>query len=69
MQQARVETDRARREDLYKRGEALLMEEAALVPIYWYRQDLLLRPEFTGAALSPLGSFGIAWEEVARTGG
>jgi len=68
MTQARVETDRARREEIYRQGETLLLEDAALVPVYWYRQDLLLRPEYSGMALSPLGSFGIAWEEVARTG-
>jgi ABC-type transport system substrate-binding protein len=69
MEQARLEPDRSRRADLYRRGEGLLMDDVALVPLYWYRQDLLLRPEYTAVPLSPLGSFGIAWEEATRTGG
>jgi len=63
----RREPDRAARETIYRQADTLLLDDAALVPIYWYGQDVLLRPEYTGMKLSPLGTFGIAWEEVRRT--
>jgi oligopeptide transport system substrate-binding protein len=62
----RQEPDRAAREALYRQADSLLVDDAALVPIYWYGQDVLLRPEYAGMKLSPLGTFGIAWEEVRR---
>lgn len=62
---ARRETDAAARADLFRQADRLLIDDAALVPIYWYGTDLLLRPEFTGWKLSPMGAFAIAWEEVS----
>jgi len=63
----RREGARAAREAIYRQADTLLLEDAALVPVYWYGQDVLLRPEFEGVKLSPLGTFGIAWEEVRRS--
>jgi oligopeptide transport system substrate-binding protein len=62
----RREPGRAAREAIYRQADTMLIEDAALVPIYWYGQDVLLRPEFEGMKLSPLGTFAIAWEEVRR---
>jgi oligopeptide transport system substrate-binding protein len=65
LEQGRFETDHGRRESLYLQAEKLLMEDAALVPLYWVGQDILLRPEVTGLKGSPLGVFGIPWEEMS----
>lgn len=64
MEDGRREQDPAAREALYRRADALLMEEAAILPIYWYGQDLLLKPRVKGLKISPFGPFGIAWEEM-----
>ena len=61
---ARRETDTARREELYRQADTTLMQGAHLVPIYWYGEDLLANPKIGNLKLSPLGSFGIPWEEV-----
>lgn len=66
MEEARHEPDTAKRASLYREADTMLIEDAALVPIYWYGQDVLLKPEFTGLKPSLLGVFGIAWEEVTR---
>lgn len=65
LDQGRLETDRARRESLYRQAEKLVIEDAALVPVYWAGQDILLRPEVTGFAGSPIGVFAIPWEEMS----
>ncbi len=62
---ARRETDPSLRADLFRQADRVLIDDVALVPIYWYGNDILLRPEFTGWKLSPLGSHAIAWEEVS----
>lgn len=61
---ARRETDPAVRADLFRQADRVLMDDVALVPIYWYGSDILLRPEFAGWKHSPLGPYAIAWEEV-----
>jgi len=66
--QARREASPTRRDELYRQAEKILLDDAALVPIYWYGQDMLLRPGFEGMKPSPLGPFAIAWEEVIRRG-
>ncbi len=63
----RREGNRVARETIYRQADSILMNDAAVVPIYWYGQDVLLRPEYQGMKLSPLGTFGIAWEEVRRS--
>jgi len=64
LDQGRREPDPAQRDALYRKADTMLMEDAALIPLYWYGQDVLLKPRFTGLKLSPLGVFGIPWEEV-----
>ncbi|HET9480350.1 MAG TPA: ABC transporter substrate-binding protein, partial [Candidatus Polarisedimenticolia bacterium] len=61
----RRESDPALRESLYREAESILLADAALVPIYWYGEDLLVRPELENVQLSPLGHFAIAWDEVS----
>ncbi len=65
---ARREQDIEIRTGLYRQAETILLEGAHLVPIYWYGRDLLLQPRYKGFRMSPLGTFGIAWEEVASEG-
>lgn len=64
MEKARHEIDADARRDLYRRADAMLIDDVALVPVYWYGQDILLRPTFTGLKISPLGAFATAWEEM-----
>ena len=66
MDRAKYETDLVKRADLYRQADSMLLQDAALVPIYWYGQDLLLRPVFTGLKTSPLGAFAVAWEEMSH---
>ncbi len=66
LERARREPDRGKRETLYREAETLALDDAALVPLYWYGQDLLLKPKYKGLKLSPLGVFGIAWEEITE---
>ena len=63
--EARLETDRARRKEMYENLDRFVMSDAALVPLYWYGKDILLKPEFTGFVPSPMGTFGIPWEEMS----
>ncbi|HEY3174783.1 MAG TPA: ABC transporter substrate-binding protein [Candidatus Polarisedimenticolia bacterium] len=62
---ARREPDHLKREALYQGIEKLALDDAAIVPIYWMGQDILLRPEVGGFTGSPLGLFGIPWEEMS----
>ena len=63
--QARFEPDHARRKEMYESLDRFLTTDAALVPLYWYGKDILLKPDITGFKPSPLGTFGIPWEEMS----
>ena len=65
VRRARRESDNEKRAGLYREADTLLVQDAALVPIYWYGQDILLRPDVKGLRSSPLGAFGIPWEEMS----
>ena len=67
-EEARRERDTERRAAMYRDADTILMDDAAFIPIYWYGQDVLLKPRFTGLKLGPLGVFGIAWDEVRVKG-
>jgi oligopeptide transport system substrate-binding protein len=46
LQQAANEQDAQKRMDLYAQAEQiLLVEEAVVAPLYWYSDDILMRPE------------------------
>ncbi len=62
--EGRRERNADRRAAIYRQADTILLEDAALVPVYWYGQDIMLKPWFTGLEPSPLGAFGIAWEEM-----
>jgi hypothetical protein len=44
------------------------MEDAALIPIYWYGQDMLVSPRVGRLKLSPMGFHALAWEEMTLGG-
>ena len=46
LQQAATEQDPQKRMDLYAQAEQiLLIDEAVVAPLYWYSDDILIRPE------------------------
>jgi oligopeptide transport system substrate-binding protein len=46
LQQAANEQDAQKRMDLYAQAEQiLLVDEAVVAPLYWYANDILMRPE------------------------
>ncbi|MBI2513777.1 MAG: peptide ABC transporter substrate-binding protein [Opitutae bacterium] len=51
---ARRETDRARRTELYRAAEQLLLAELPVVPLYFNSQDYLVAPRITGWRQDPL---------------
>ena len=65
LDEARREPDHPRRKEMYESLERFLMADAALVPLYWYGKDILLKPGIEGFKTSPLGTFGIPWEEMS----
>jgi len=49
--------DAAARAPLYRRAEAIVVEDAAWIFLYAFRDEALVRPEVEGLVLSPLGDF------------
>ena len=55
LERARVELDEARREELYRRAERTILDEAAAVPIHHETTHVLVRPWVKGLVITPLG--------------
>jgi peptide/nickel transport system substrate-binding protein/oligopeptide transport system substrate-binding protein len=49
--------DAAARAPLYRRAEAIAVEDAAWIFLYAFRDEALIRPEVEGLVLSPFGDF------------
>jgi peptide/nickel transport system substrate-binding protein/oligopeptide transport system substrate-binding protein len=62
LEEARHVTDPAARAELYRKAEDLALAEAALVPIYHYGDDALVKPNVAGLRPSPLGDYAIPLE-------
>ena len=65
---ARSEADPEVRAGLYRQADTILVDDAALIPIYWYGQDILLSPSVGRLKLSPMGFHALAWEEMTLGG-
>jgi oligopeptide transport system substrate-binding protein len=55
LEQAAVEQDEERRLSLYQQAEQLIIEDAAVLPLWFGQSYLLVKPYVKGFALSPLG--------------
>jgi oligopeptide transport system substrate-binding protein len=55
LEEARSETDRARRMALYQEAELLMITDAAIIPIYHAPDYILTKPHIEGFSVGPLG--------------
>lgn len=55
LEQARSETDRAKRMALYQEAEQLMISDAAIIPIYHAPDYVLTKPHVQGFSIGPLG--------------
>ena len=55
LEEARSEPDHARRMDLYQRAERLMLDDAAIIPLYHAPDYVLTKPYVDGFHVSPLG--------------
>jgi len=62
LDEGRRETDPKKRDVIYRRAEAIALDDACLMPLYHYGDDALVRPTLKGLHLSPLGDFAIPLE-------
>jgi oligopeptide transport system substrate-binding protein len=52
---ASVEQDPAKRLTMYRQAESMVVRDAAVLPLYFGRSYIVVKPYVTGYALSPLG--------------
>lgn len=64
LDQARTEIDPRKRETIYAKVDRLVLEDAALIPIYYQGDDALAGKNVKDLFLSPLGDFAIPLELV-----
>jgi oligopeptide transport system substrate-binding protein len=55
LNKAAVEQDRATRLDMYRQAEEMVVQDAAILPLYFGRSYLLVKPYVSDYELSPLG--------------
>ena len=55
--QADVETDQAKRLDLYQQAEKIALTEVGWLPLFYGKADLLIRPTVSGLVVTPQGLF------------
>lgn len=67
IQAAYAENDSAKRHDLFDRAEAILLEEAPIIPIYFYTWKYLKAPQVQGQSPNVLGY--MKWKEIYLNGG
>jgi peptide/nickel transport system substrate-binding protein/oligopeptide transport system substrate-binding protein len=56
LETGRKETNSLQRAKIYRKAEKIIMEDAPIVPIGFYAQELLVQPYVKGLKLSPLGT-------------
>jgi peptide/nickel transport system substrate-binding protein/oligopeptide transport system substrate-binding protein len=70
LERARSEPDLARRVELYRRAEELVLEDAPIMPVWHYTYERLFQPYVRGVEVSGLGDsyipFRRVWLERAR---
>ena len=55
--QADVETDQAKRLDMYQQAEQIALTEVGWLPLFYGKADLLIRPTVSGLVVTPQGLF------------
>lgn len=55
IEQTKSETDPAKRAELFRKAEDILMKEAPVIPLYYYTKVKGVKPEVKGFRVSPLG--------------
>jgi peptide/nickel transport system substrate-binding protein/oligopeptide transport system substrate-binding protein len=63
-ERARAETDLARRVELYRRAEELILEDAPLIPVWHHTYERLFQPYVNGVEVSGLGDSYIPFRKV-----
>lgn len=58
---ARVETDPAKRMDMYHQAEKVLLDDVGIIPIVFYKDEVLIQPDLTGVTVMGTG-FKAFWE-------
>ena len=64
MERARLLTDWAEREPLYREAERIAVEDAAWLFIYYYRDQALVKPYVKGIRYPLQGDYFIPWHEA-----
>ena len=65
-QLARPETDLQKKFGLFARAEGILLDEAPIIPLYYYVNSYLLRPQVKGIRAHPRNLIAFKAVEVAR---
>jgi len=55
LEEARKETDDEKRYELYRKAEKMILEDAPIVPIYFYRYAIVVQPEVKNYVRSAMG--------------
>ena len=69
VERARLLTDWAQREPLYREAERIAVEETAWLFIYYYRDQAMVKPYVKGVRYSRQGDFAIPFHEVCLENG
>ena len=64
LDKATAETDATKRLDLLKQAEAILVEEMPVLPIYYYTNVSVSKPNVKGLVVSPLGHIQLQYVDV-----
>jgi len=67
LEEGRVEADQAKRADIYRQVDAKAMEDASMIPIYFFGDDALLKPYIEGFRPSPMGDAGVPLDLLKDT--
>jgi len=57
LEKARLETDQARRMELYQQAEQIIVDDAPWIPLYHGSEYTLIKPYVRGLEVSPLGVY------------
>ena len=66
LEQARVEQDPSQRTELYRQAEAMLVDDAAAIPIYHGRSQMLVKPYVKDLLFTPFGMLDLRGTSLDR---
>ncbi len=66
LERARVEQDPLQRTDLYRQAEAMLVEDAAAIPLYHGRNQMLVKPYVNDLLFTPFGMLDLRGTSLDR---